>query len=47
MQTERVELLLDETEKKTIDAYLSARGFRTDTDWPHKLKLLLFMIEGN
>ncbi len=46
METERVEILLDETEKKTIDTYLSARGFKTDTDWEHKLKVILFLIDG-
>lgn len=46
METERVELLLDETEKKTIDTYLSARGFKTDTDWEHKIKVILFLIDG-
>ena len=46
MELEKVELLLDETEKKAIDGYLSARGFKTDTEWEHKLKVLLFLIDG-
>ncbi len=44
METEKVELLLDETEKKAIDAYLAARGFKTDTEWEQKLKVLLFLM---
>lgn len=46
MELETVEIILDETEKKAIDAYLTARGFKTDTDWEHKLKLILFLIDG-
>ena len=47
METEKVELLLDETEKKAIDAYLAARGFETDTEWEQKLKVLLFLIDAS
>ena len=47
METERVEILLDETEKKAIDAYLAARGFKTDTEWEQKLKVLLFLIDAS
>ena len=46
MELETVEIILDETEKQTINAYLAARGFKTDTNWEHKLKLILFLIDG-
>ena len=47
METEKVEILLDETEKAAIDAYLSARGFETDTELEQKLKVLLFLMDAS
>ena len=42
----RVEIVLHEFNRATIDAFLQARGFNTvDKDWDKKIKQVLLVIE--